>query len=79
MGYQFLGVILATESIQKAKKNETFCETTFLLVGGEPLDRGTLVACKNLEECKVCHKACNFWKILTSFFLGFNTVPSFMK
>lgn len=35
------------EGIQKTTKNETFSETTFLLVGGEHLDGGTLVACKN--------------------------------
>lgn len=53
----FYGVILATEGIQKAMKNETFSETTFSLVRGERLDRGTLVACKKREECKVCRKA----------------------
>lgn len=52
-----VGFVLATEGIQKAMKNETFSETTFLLVRGERLDRGTLVACKKREEYKVCRKA----------------------
>lgn len=74
MSYHFCGVILATEGIQKAVS-----ETMFLLVGAEHLDRGSLAACKKIEVCKVCGKACHFWKILNSFFLGFDTDPSYMK
>lgn len=60
MSYHFCGVNWVTEGVQKAMKNESFSETTFLLGGRECLDGGSLAACKKIEGCKVCGKACHF-------------------